>query len=89
MVLKLKLLLEGHWHSWQQRATTGSWEFNLTQLIKSKQLEVKFLTFPLSPPGNDSVHAKNHAHRSDFVRMTALSTMVIAVATLGFACPVS
>lgn len=66
----------GHWQSWQQKATDPvSWEYNLTQLIKHGKIEVKFLTFPFHPPGNTSTFAPNKAHRSDFVRLEALTTI--------------
>ena len=48
----------------------------MSQLIKTKKLIIKFLTFPISPPGNDTIYAPNKAHRSDFVRMSALESMV-------------
>jgi hypothetical protein len=72
----------GHWQSWQHKfssATTPeqlqSWEYNFTQLITAGKIEVKFHTFPGSPPGNASIYAPNKAHRSDFVRLSALTTI--------------
>ncbi len=63
------------WENWQQKAKEGSWEFNLTTLIKEKKLKIKFLSFPISPPGNESLFAKNKAHQSDFVRLLALQSI--------------
>jgi hypothetical protein len=66
---------KGQWQSWQQKAAPNSWEYNLTQMIQHGKIEVKFLTFPFHPPGNTSTFAPNKAHRSDFVRLEALTTM--------------
>ena len=69
---------KGHWQSWQNNANnqvTKTWEFDLTELIRQNKIEVKFLTFPMHPPGNSSTYAPNKAHRSDFVRLEALTTI--------------
>ena len=69
---------KGHWQSWQNNANnqaTKSWEFDLAELIRLNKIEVKFLTFPMHPPGNSSTYAPNKAHRSDFVRLEALTTI--------------
>ncbi len=63
-----------NWAKWQTNITIGSWEYNLTTLIKEKKLEIKFLTFPVGPPGNSSKIAIYKEHRSDFVRMSVLET---------------
>eukprot|EP01038_Epipyxis_sp_PR26KG_P016845 gene16845-23076_t len=59
---------------WQTKAKNNinSWEYNLTIMIQSKQIEVIMHTFPFHPPYNNSIFAPNKAHRSDFVRMIAL-----------------
>jgi len=51
----------------------GSWEYDLKSLINNGTVQVHFITFPLSPPGNDSLYVPQHAFRSDFVRMNALA----------------
>jgi hypothetical protein len=66
---------KGQWDGWQQRAKEGSWEYNLTTLINTNKLEIRMLSFPGHPPGNESIYAPNKAHRSDFVRMSALQTI--------------
>jgi len=66
---------KSHWEGWQNRAKDGSWEADLAKLIKTGVVEVKTLTYPLHPPGNENVSAQNHAHRSDFVRMQVLMQM--------------
>lgn len=49
------------------------WSAVFVQWILDAIIQVKYINFPLSPPGNDSVYATNKAHRSDFVRMSALN----------------
>lgn len=73
---------KGQWQGWQQKALSAfaddkvrTWEYELTQLIQNGKMEIKFLTFPFHPPGNASTFAPNKAHRSDFVRLHALTTI--------------
>lgn len=73
---------KGQWQGWQQNALSAfssdkipTWEYELTQLIQKGKIEIKFLTFPFHPPGNTSTFASNKAHRSDFVRLHALTTI--------------
>jgi len=69
---------KSHWESWQTNAAKNhpnSWEANLSSMFKTGQIEVRLITFPLSPPGNESIFVSNKAHRSDFVRMDVLLKM--------------
>jgi len=78
-----------HWNSWLDKATQQlsssatisssttasslSWEARFADLLKRGKIEPKFITFPAHPPGNESTFVSNKAHRSDFVRLSALS----------------
>ena len=66
---------KGFWDTWQNNAQEGSWEYNMSTLLKSGRLEHRFMTFPASPPFNESTFAPNPAHRSDFARMAVLKSM--------------
>jgi hypothetical protein len=63
------------WEGWQSKAKSNSWEEQFSDLIKSEKIEVKFFTFPTTPPGNNSIYVTNRAHKSDFLRMDFLKTM--------------
>jgi len=67
-----------HWESWLKKAESmspTSWEHNMSKLILSNKITIKLITFPSSPPGNDSIYVSNKAHRSDFVRMKELESI--------------
>jgi hypothetical protein len=68
---------KGHWDSWLNNAgeidKSSTWEGLFSKLLKNGTIEAKFITFPTHPPGNESIFVANKAHRSDFVRMTALT----------------
>jgi len=67
-----------HWNSWLDQASKQlsknppPWEARFAEQIKQGKIEPKFLTFPAHPPGNESIFVSNKAHRSDFVRLSAL-----------------
>jgi hypothetical protein len=63
---------KSQWYSWQASAQPNSWESDFSHLIKNGTIDVKFITFPSHPPGNESIYVSDKAHRSDFVRMKAL-----------------
>lgn len=63
------------WKNWQLKAKPKTWEAQFADLIKLQNIEVKFVTFPATPPGNDSIYVVNRAHKSDFLRMDFLSNM--------------
>jgi hypothetical protein len=64
---------KSHWEGWQRNKQIGSWEEHFYQLIHvNKSLEIQFITFPSTPPGNTSIYVSNKAHKSDFVRMEVL-----------------
>ena len=63
---------KGHWDHWQISAKKGSWEAELVSMLHSGSIESKFITFPSHPPGNESIHVSNKAHRSDFLRFKIL-----------------
>lgn len=66
---------KSHWETWQHKPAANSWEANLTAMFKTGEIEVRLLSFPLHPPGNESITVSNKAHRSDFVRMDVLLRM--------------
>ena len=63
---------KNHWESWQSKTVEGTWEHDFVGLLKSGKIETVPLTYPMHPPGNESVFVSNKAHRSDFVRMSVL-----------------
>lgn len=67
----------GHWESWQKKAQQmpGTWEQSFQTMLSNGTIEARLTTFPAHPPGNKSTFAPNKAHRSDFVRMSALFEM--------------
>jgi Glycosyltransferase sugar-binding region containing DXD motif len=65
----------GFWDGWKSKAAAGSWESKLAKLIDGGKIEIKFMPYPVHPPGNDTTFVSNKAHRSDFVRMNALKAM--------------
>lgn len=66
------------WHNWLDKhssiSTQYTWEANFTSLFNSGKVEARFIVFPSTPPGNDSVYVSNKAHRSDFMRMQLLQS---------------
>lgn len=63
---------KGAWENWLRNAQINTWEHKLFDLVEKKKLEVKYLVFPSSPTGNNSISTNNKAHKSDFVRMQLL-----------------
>ena len=62
----------GHWEHWLGTAKEGTWEADLVSLLTTGPIETKFITFPSHPPGNQSIHVSNKAHKSDFLRFKIL-----------------
>ena len=54
---------KSQWENWQSTAAVNSWEANFSALLKTGKIESKFLTFPTSPPGNESIFVSNKAHQ--------------------------
>jgi hypothetical protein len=73
-----------HWDTWigaakhhqdvdsEKEESHLQWEIKMANMIEKKIIDARFITFPTHPPGNSSIIVTNKAHRSDFVRLSAL-----------------